>query len=313
MTAPPCDGTATARAVGAAVWHGTLAGELGRPAAHDAGYAIREFNTTPRAVEQPVLADDIICLHGGGGKRVHRWHGPSHTVHDVDCGALTLMPRGQHNRWLTFGPIDYVHLTPGADLVGAIAREEFGCDRRDVEFGDDVGFRDPLAEMLFGELRRGAHRPTGERLYTDGVAAALVGRLLLTRSTLSERRRSAHLGATRSTVKGGLPGWRLRKVAEFLREHLADDVALGDLSSMAGVGRAQFFRAFRQSTGTTPARYLADLRVERARELVSNGVGIDDIVRATGFSSPCHLNSAFSRRFGQTPKQFVGGRVRLRR
>ena len=292
-------------AVSAAAWHSELGGEGpdGRAVTH-AGFAIREFTETPRAIDQPVLADDIFCLHRGGTKRVQRGHGPSISSYDVDCGALTVMPRGQCNRWLTLGPIDYVHLTLDTDLVAVVVREEFSCDREDLEFCDDVGFRDPLVEALFGELLLCACCPPNSRLYVDSILAVIAGRLLLTRSTLSARRLSAHRQSALSTIKGGLPDWRLRRVADFMHEHLADDISLEELGGLAGLSRAQFFRAFRQSTGTTPSRYFADLRIERARELVSGGLKLDEVARATGFTTLGSLNAAFQRSYGQTPKQF---------
>ncbi len=295
--------------VAAAVWHDQLAsGTTGCAADSGAGYAVRAFSETPCAVVQPVLSEDILCLHGGGPKLVHRQYGRSHSVHDIDNGALTLMPRGQANRWQTFGPIDYVHLTPVSDLIGGFARDEFNCDRDGFEFRDDVGFRDPLIEMLFRELLRCAQRGPGERLYADSLLATLIGRLVLTRSTLPVSRMGEHQRSVQAAVKGGLPGWRLRRVDDYLRDHLADDVSLGELSDIAGVSRAQLFRAFRQSTGTTPARYLADLRNERARALVLDGSELDEVARATGFASSCGLSTAFRRHFGLTPKQFARSR-----
>ena len=296
-------------AVAAAVWHSQLdSGTTSHAAVGGGGYALRAFSETPRAVVQPVLSEDILCLHRGGPKRVQRQQGHSQSVHDVDHGALTLMPRGQANRWRTFGPIDYVHLIPAGDLISSFTRDEFDCDRGGFEFRDDVGFRDPLIEMLFHELLRCAQRGPGERLYADTLLATLTGRLVLTRSTLPERHLGGYQRSMQAMIKGGLPGWRLRRVDEFLRDHLADDVSLGELSAIAGVSRSQLFRAFRQSTGTTPARYFAGLRIERARALVLDGIELDEVATATGFATSCGLNTAFRRHFGLTPKQFARSR-----
>lgn len=299
-----CEGSSLPM-VPAAVWHGELVGGTSEATVSDAGFALCRFNGTPRAVAQPPLVEDILCIHGGGAKRVHRHHGHSHSVHDIDCGALTLMPREHQNQWLTFGPIDYVHLTPTAELIETIAADEFASHRDYFEFHDDVGFRDPLVEMLIGELLLCANRASSSRLYADGLLTALVGRLVLTRSTLSSRRLSEHGRMAMSACKGGLPGWRLRRILEYLHEHLADEISLVGLSDIAGLSRAQFFRAFRQSTGTTPARYLEDMRIERGRELLAGGAGIDAVATTTGFSSVECFNAAFRRSFGQTAWQFV--------
>ena len=294
------------RAVAAAAWHDELAGlTADRPGEGRADYAVRAFNATSPIVAQPVLTEDIVCLHRGGAKRVHRRHGSAHTIYDIENGALTLMPRGQANGWETIGPIDYVHLTLGAATLSGCASEDFECDDQRIELRDDVGFRDALVEPLFHELMLCARDPAGGRLYTDALLAALTRRLLRTRSSLAARHLSCEERAVRSAVKGGLPDWRLRRIADYLRDHLADEVSLTELCDIAGVSRAQFFRAFRQSTGTTPVRYLTDLRLERARDLVLRDTEIDEVVRATGFTSTCGLSAAFRRHFGQTPKQLA--------
>ena len=198
-----------------------------------------------------------------------------------------------------------MHLTLGAEALKACAPDDFDCDYERVEFRDDVGFRDGLIEPLYRELMLFARDTSGGRLYADALLMALICRLLLTRSSLSTRYLDGHQRALRSAVKGGLPDWRLHRISDYLRDHLADDVSLAELSGLAGVSRAQFFRAFRQSTGTTPVRYLTDLRLARARELVLGGAEVDEIVRATGFTSTCGLSAAFRRQFGLTPKQLA--------
>ena len=84
--------------------------------------------------------------------------------------------------------------------------------------------------MLFHELLRCAQRGPGERLYADSLLMTLIGRLVLTRSTLPERYLGGHQRSMQAAVKGGLPAWRLRRIDDFLRDRLADEVTLGELS-----------------------------------------------------------------------------------
>ena len=82
----------------------STAGTTSQVAEGGVGYAVRAFSETPCAVVQPILSEDILCLHSGGPKQVHRQCGRVHSVHDIDDGALTLMPRGQANRWRDLWP-----------------------------------------------------------------------------------------------------------------------------------------------------------------------------------------------------------------
>lgn len=59
--------------------------------------------------------------------------------------------------------------------------------------------------------------------------------------------------------KGGMAGWRLTRVIEHMQADVSRKLAVSDLIETSGLSRAQFFRAFKQSTGLTPRRYLAAL------------------------------------------------------
>ena len=82
-------------------------------------------------------------------------------------------------------------------------------------------------------------------------------------------------GPTRTPVppKGGMAGWRLARVTGYMAAHLGRRVSALDLVAVSGLSRAQFFRAFRQSTGLTPQRYLARRRQDQASERLTNAEG----------------------------------------
>ena len=60
-------------------------------------------------------------------------------------------------------------------------------------------------------------------------------------------------------------------------------------------------RTFTAAFGLTPMRYLASLRVERARELLARGASCADAAFQAGFSDQAHLTRAFKERLGVTP------------
>ena len=73
-----------------------------------------------------------------------------------------------------------------------------------------------------------------------------------------------------------------------------------DSPQVAGLSPNYFLHAFKQSTGKTPHRYLTELRIARACELLQDPHrSIVDISLAVGFSSQSHLTTVF-RRFKKT-------------
>lgn len=105
-----------------------------------------------------------------------------------------------------------------------------------------------------------------------------------------------------------LPPRLLRRVLERMQADLSADIDLATLAAESGYSRAHFLRTFRAATGQTPHRYLLDLRLDRARELIANkSMPLIDIAADCGFSSHGHLTTAFRSRFGVAPSAYRRG------
>ena len=92
---------------------------------------------------------------------------------------------------------------------------------------------------------------------------------------------------------------------EALRNHLADHaqerVSLEDMAVMARMGKFRLVRAFARMTGATPYRYLESARVNRAQELLAQGLPPAEAALESGFADQSHLTRAFRTRLGVTP------------
>lgn len=97
----------------------------------------------------------------------------------------------------------------------------------------------------------------------------------------------------------------IRAVQQWLPDHLDDDVAVSALAQRAGMSERQFARAFRLETGTTPAAFVEDLRIDAARRLLeSSELTITAIARAVGYRHGETLHRAFTRRLSTTPDRY---------
>lgn len=67
------------------------------------GATLRCFDGTDPVIEQPALDENVVAIHLGGAKRVHRWQGRHYRSWDVPANAITLMPAFRANRWQTEG------------------------------------------------------------------------------------------------------------------------------------------------------------------------------------------------------------------
>jgi len=132
------------------------------------------------------------------------------------------------------------------------------------------------------------------RLYADSLIQTLALHVLKTYST-------AKSGVERSN--GGLSGYRLQRVCEYIEANLDEDVGLAQLAAVAGLSQFHFARAFRKTTGVTPQQYLMQRRIERAKELLSNDeLPIVEISLRTGFKNQSHFTTLFRKFTNLTPK-----------
>ncbi|GLY30507.1 helix-turn-helix domain-containing protein [Kineosporia sp. NBRC 101731] len=91
-------------------------------------------------------------------------------------------------------------------------------------------------------------------------------------------------------------------VLAWALEHLDQPLALEDLAARATMSRRNFVRRFREATGSTPARWVTDQRLDEARRLLeTSDWPVDRIAQECGFGSPVTLRQNFAARFATSP------------
>jgi transcriptional regulator GlxA family with amidase domain len=106
----------------------------------------------------------------------------------------------------------------------------------------------------------------------------------------------------RESYQSRLAPWQLKRVTEFINANLADTLQLCDLAALSGLSPSHFGRAFKGSTGLPPHRWHLNLRIERARTMLTDaGASLADMACATGFADQSHFTRVFSRTVGMSP------------
>jgi AraC-like DNA-binding protein len=98
---------------------------------------------------------------------------------------------------------------------------------------------------------------------------------------------------------------RIDQITEYMRIHLHESLDVSQLSPVFGYSREHFTRFFRQATGISPGKYLNNLRLERAKELLrSTGDNLDRIAEKSGLTNSNYLCRIFRQKLGITPSQY---------
>ena len=89
---------------------------------------------------------------------------------------------------------------------------------------------------------------------------------------------------------------------EAMENHLADPLKLDQLAKFAGVGARQLNRLFKEELGRSTMAFYRYLRLEKARNLLSNSpLSLTEIALATGFSNSAHFSTTHSAHYGTPP------------
>jgi AraC family transcriptional regulator len=270
------------------------------------GHAIvvQRYQHPPGRVEVPGLRDHLVVLHQhlagpvliedefGGGRRDRRWS---------ETGQVSITPAGMAKSRTLKGRTDAVliHIAPA--LVDEVAEDVYGIAAgrvaitRRLAVSDDTLSR--LGQVLAAELEAG---DSGGELMADLLGRAIALHLL---------RHHSNLASPMPEPPNKMASGRLHRVLDHMHAHLKETVSLAELARLSGLSPSQFARGFREATGRAPHRYLNDLRIERARNLLeSTEKSITEIALLCGFIQPSHFATMFRKRTGMSPRAWRAAR-----
>ena len=108
-------------------------------------------------------------------------------------------------------------------------------------------------------------------------------------------------------LERGLPAGRhgiIRQLTDYIDVHYGEELKLDSLGDYTGYTPAYLSRLFSRETGITISRYLEDVRMARARELLAAGVPVGRVAQETGYRRVSHFSRRFSARHGQSPREW---------
>src|SRR2546426_11426693 len=109
-------------------------------------------------------------------------------------------------------------------------------------------------------------------------------------------------------MSSDLPACSLRRVTQYIQEHLQRELRLPELSALVHMSPYHFARLFKRSTGVPPHRFLVRRRIDEARALLAARTApIAEISRMVGFRTPSHFATTFRRITGMTPSAYRSG------
>ena len=258
------------------------------------GVDVIEFEVEPKI---SVQRDQILTMVIQLGSYESGLRRPEMTRHECYAGQMILRYRGEE-AWIRRGELHVLNIVICDAYTDAIGEENGKVEFRNsgkAVYSQVAG----LVAALNAETTTGL--PSG-RLFLDSLAQPLavaqVDGYAARRSSL----RSYH---------GGLSPAHLRKVTEWVRCHMEEELTLRRMAQLVGLSISHFSKMFRMSIGETPHQFVLRQRIERAKEMLRTAEGhsagearVLDIAISCGFKTQQHFARVFRGLCGISPTEY---------
>ena len=235
-------------------------------------------------------------LHAGPilQSTLRRWARSGITLGALDTGALILaklrLLAGRH------ATVHYEHLDAFKELHPDITTS----DQLFVFDGDRITCCGGAAAIDFAlHIIR---RTCGDTL-ANSAARYLFHERLRPQGTRQNAYPTEPLGSTVPTL--------VTKAVQAMEENLETPLSIPNICRRVGISQRQLDRLFQRFLRQSPAIFYRDIRLDRARGLVTQtNLPLSEVSVASGFSSQVHFSRAYRERFGIPPRSDrVEGRI----
>jgi len=97
----------------------------------------------------------------------------------------------------------------------------------------------------------------------------------------------------------------MQRLQKMVGENMRDEeFSIDVLAEQMNMSRSSFYRKIKALTDQTPIEYLKVQRLERAAQLLRQGLRITEVAEQVGFTSSSYFAKCFKSRFGMLPKDY---------
>ena len=173
---------------------------------------------------------------------------------------------------------------------------EGDCDR---SFVSPFQTTAPVIQVVLQQILNCPYQGPIQKMYLEGKVFELLALQLEQLTAIRPQRKSSD-----RLQSGDID--RIYQAREILLQNLDKPSSLLALSRQVGLNDCTLKRGFKRVFGTTVFGYLHDQRMEQARQLLSNGeMNVNEVVRAIGYTSRSAFYTAFRKKFGISPREYL--------
>ncbi len=234
-----------------------------------------------------------------GGEREMYLNG---THHHIQKGTLVFRKPGQ--RMISYGNYDMYLLTldfsaaahPTPYTRSSAAPEQPHCPLDVLEHIPSVFT--PLHQHELRELYRNLAQCSSPNVVDRAQQQQYVTEFLFL--VLADAYHHRH-----PSVETAVENPHVRAACQHIRQHYAEPLTVDGLADRLSINKNHLIRLFNTTLHTTPNRYLNDIRLQNARQmLVQTDLSIQRIAQTCGFNTVSYFIKRFKEQFGECPSVF---------
>ena len=154
-----------------------------------------------------------------------------------------------------------------------------------------VGFSDAIVRLY----KKAYEAAVEEAAYSQQLMAGLVNMLI---GMMYSKERNIQLSRNQAHVD------MISKARLRIREALESELTIQQVAEELGISYSNFRKLFKEHTGISPAIYQQDLRLQRAKELLSTtNLSVKEIAYRLNFDSPDYFSAKFKAKTGRRPSE----------
>lgn len=163
----------------------------------------------------------------------------------------------------------------------------------------NVGFNEEILRIFNRSIDVVRNKLKFSQIYLSGMLLYLLGLII------SESKNSA-VGKNEMQI--------IENAKLIMNENVLNDISLHEIAFELNIGYSTFRKNFKKYTGLSPAKYFNELRLNKAKQLLTESTySIKQIAFILHFSSIEHFATIFKKNIGYTPKDFRLNDVKVKR
>jgi AraC-like DNA-binding protein len=97
---------------------------------------------------------------------------------------------------------------------------------------------------------------------------------------------------------------KVEKVIDHMTHHYNNKISLAYYAKVINISVSYLCAIFREVTGKSPAEYIIHIRINKAKELLTDGYSVTEVSSAVGFNDIYYFSKCFKKHTGVNPSQY---------